>query len=1425
MCASLSFADGVKFCSYVGYSSEDWTYPGDLGIYSFTDGARSAVYADEKFSDQEYAPTERCATGGVYVNGHYKYVQTTMGRYGVVASTSWVDLDLASKSFSKTQILGNSSNIMANIAYTEDYDDVTNCIYGYYQNSDYSSCTFGRRDVTTGEVTAIAQKQITERLVSVAVDGTGQVWGIDYGAALVKVDKQNGNATKVAQVSLMGQPSGMCFDKKTGRLYLLMAQQLFEVNKFTGELSRQWTLDGSYSLQGLFIAVAPAPDKAPAAVKDMTVDFGSAGSLEGCVRFTAPSATFDNTTPLQGDVSVRIQFNSDAETVNVPAGKEYVYHKTVAEAGQYNVSVCAFNEEGESPKAAASLYIGCDTPSAVTSLTVVKKNGKAVLSWDAPAAGEHGGYLPSDRVSYTIRRYAANGSSALIADNIKETAYTDEAFSPKELCGVQYEVTACTDGRAGAAAIGNKLVLGPALVPAVTLIHPNETDLDLFTQICADNNNGYWEYYAPAADRAAIYFYGTNANGNTDNWLISPPLHMEKGKVYRVSWTACNRLTPLWYPEELEVRVGRDATAEAMMAGKVLSERTVLKQDKEDGAFVENFIPDETGDYNIAFHDVTPQNSGYGSMIYDMAVGEGLAAGVPDMPAAISSSAHDKGELLADIVFMAPSQTNTGEALSGDKALTAVRILDADKKELYRLDGVSPGGIVSAMGLPARQGDNIYTVVAENTVGAGVPLQVSVYAGVGIPKISAEPTFSVEDGNAVVRWNKCDDVSADGKYVNAADVQYSVMVPMSDKDWKTLATLKTTEYRIPKSVVDMEDGAQGLLYFGVRPSNVAGKGAMKETNTMLAGRSYTTPWKESCTGGMTESFWMVDEYSIFNRSVWETSRMSSDADGGSYVFTPSVSSDGSADSCTVSFGKVDISRLTVPVLRFDTYFTPRSKAWIDVKVSQNCDIYDRKTVETVSMEESDKSGWHTVTVDLSGYKSADNIMLSFSGHSAKEPLYVDNIRVADYAGKNLAVQSLSAPVKVYSGDEATVSAVVSNEGRDAVADYEVRLYDGEKLLRVQQGKNLQPDETQAFDFKVMTDNNGGDYINARVEVACDGDEIPADNVSAEEKIRIVKAELAAPSNLSGVLTGDGSVRLSWNAPAERPAEPVDVEDSFEDLTPWSVRDFGEWTMIDGDGSPTSYLSGYDWPNAGKPHAAIVFAPYEIGIDNYMPAADGEKYLASFVGEKDCDDWLITPRLSGNAQTFSFMVSELGRYEGVSDEKFELLVSRTTNDIAAFERVGDVHTLDFAEPEWREVTLDVEEGVKYVAIHHTTAGGTALLVDLAKYQMAPLPFNYRFLGYNIYRNGEQQNVEPLTDTHCTVLADGGDYVYEVRAVYSIGTSEPSNSFAVSTLGVEQPSAGTEVDAAAGKHYDLSGRAVYGEKAKGVHVVKGKKFVVK
>jgi hypothetical protein len=95
------------------------------------------------------------------------------------------------------------------------------------------------------------------------------------------------------------------------------------------------------------------------------------------------------------------------------------------------------------------------------------------------------------------------------------------------------------------------------------------------------------------------------------------------------------------------------------------------------------------------------------------------------------------------------------------------------------------------------------------------------------------------------------------------------------------------------------------------------------------------------------------------------------------------------------------------------------------------------------------------------------------------------------------------------------------------------------------------------------------------------------------------------------------------------------------------------------------------------------------------------------------------------------------------------------------------------------TIDVPAGLEASVID---AGPTAPTVAV-ELEWTPIP-NRAFLGYNVYRDGVQINVDPVADANYTDLgrARNTTFDYNVTALFDEGESDFSNTASVTTLGV-------------------------------------------
>ena len=285
-------------------------------------------------------------------------------------------------------------------------------------------------------------------------------------------------------------------------------------------------------------------------------------------------------------------------------------------------------------------------------------------------------------------------------------------------------------------------------------------------------------------------------------------------------------------------------------------------------------------------------------------------------------------------------------------------------------------------------------------------------------------------------------------------------------------------------------------------------------------------------------------------------------------------------------------------------------------------------------------------------------------------------------------------------------------------------------------------------------------------------------------LTIEKLVLPPPENV--VATADSEnqkATVTWDAPSNLPSKSV-TED-FEDTSvfpPFSTGGidatthtgaFGDWTLYDATGGCVVYGSKQlDYDNENEPHAWFVFKPSGATASSDYPNAvahdsySGAQYLESICPTSSTsaagvsDHWLISPKLSGNAQTISFYVSEMTTQYG--DETYEIWVSTTDNNPSSFTQLGGTYNVSLDI--WAEQSVQLPAGTKYFAIRHTSNDVFGLLIDDLTYEVAINP-----VSYNVYLDGVLVgNVDandPLTYDFSNLAV--GDHECAVSAVYPGG----------------------------------------------------------
>ena len=274
----------------------------------------------------------------------------------------------------------------------------------------------------------------------------------------------------------------------------------------------------------------------------------------------------------------------------------------------------------------------------------------------------------------------------------------------------------------GAAATSNSIKLGThCLVPYIETFDSKEA-LDNFT-IIDGYDDGYTWAFRDGWDMAQSRYSFKNS---MDEWLITPPIYLQKGKLYKLTFTSSSKRV---YPDRLEVKMGQGTAIEDMVT--TLVKDTLYKTDEYIPDVVYDFDIDvkveKDGDYHIGFHAMAePQMSDL--RLDDISLTYVSELGCPQRVTNLTATAGEKGALNATISFTTPTKTFEGDNLS---SLTKAEIYKDDKL-VGTIENPGIGQQVSKV-VEADQGMNEYKVYTCNDNGKSLDSKVSVYCGVSKP--------------------------------------------------------------------------------------------------------------------------------------------------------------------------------------------------------------------------------------------------------------------------------------------------------------------------------------------------------------------------------------------------------------------------------------------------------------------------------------------------------------------------------------------------------------------------------------------------------------------------------------------------------------------------------------------------------------------
>ena len=1263
------------------------------------------------------------------------------------------------------QKAANSSVKVGVIATDLALDPTDNTVYGCFYNDDVTGYVFGKMNYSSYKRTAIAPLQ--KGWNACAFDALGQLYAIDQTGMLVKVDKATGEVTNVGSTGITPKyTSSACIDPVSGRMFWAASPadetgKLFEIDLTTGAATLLCQFPGNEQVVGLYIPTPLAEDKAPASVDNLKADFPQ-GALTGHITFDAPTTSFDGE-ETSGELSYTI-LNKTTKIAEgtTSCGAHVSEEVTIAKSGNCEFIVTVANSVGSSPKSRVKMFVGPDKPVA-PEVSATYADGKFTVSWNAVTESVNGGYMNADAVTYKVVRFP---DKTVIADATAATSIEDEvAPSDTEYVVYYYTVTATADGITSDAGQSNKIGLGQA-VPPYSETFDTEASLNSFTIIDANKDEKTWSFNSNNKRARAR----ENSQINMDDWLITPPLKLEKDKIYKFSMDVTTAKT---YTECFEARYGNGNTVADMT--ETLFE--IQEINAGDGRHFVGYVKAKAdGLYYIGIHGLSKKNQFYLD-VDNLSLEEGTTALIPDAPTALTVSPDKDGALKATITFNAPAIDLLGGTLS---ALDKVEIL-RDGTVIDTKENPAVGASISFEDTGAASGKHIYTAVGYNEHGRGWEAIDSAFVGINVPAaatdIVAKETANV--GEVTITW-EAPAIDIDEFAINPALITYDV-VSVQGENLTVVAenlTATTFTYRAVEA-----DVPQQFYYYQVNAKTSAGF-TPAVSASIPVGKADAAPYFESFADGSAAH--AIDGAPVIGNTTWslytDTNDLGVTAADGDNGFAASAGEYGN-DTAALFTGKIDLTGINKPVLTFFAYNIPNSDGSLNdrnkLEVLVTCDGKE-KSIKEFTMQELGPAGWNKALVNLSKYAGKTVQVKWVSKLASFKYTLIDNIRLVEYLDYDLAVNAIEVPKKVMINTDFTVNVALENAGSKKVKDYTVELYRDDELVATQPGIELAPEETAILPLTTQVSAVSAENVefHAVVKLASDMDE--SNNTSEKASTAVKWPKYPAASNLSASLNEQNAVELAWDEP-EMESAPASMTEGFENEEAFLVNDVDDWTFIDNDGGKTYGISDVTFPGSGSEMAFIVLddSYSEFADVEGLNAQSGTKMLASFCSKKgQNDDWAISPRLYGTAQKVSFYAKSFG---DDYPESFEFLYSTTGTAIENFTSVAKVEEVP---AEWTKYEYDIPEGSRYFAIRCTSKDKFIFMLDEVTFVPAAPGDGLSIMGYNVYRNGEKIN-ESIVDepSYVDATAEDGAHSYVVTVVYDKGESAPSNSANITTSAID------------------------------------------
>lgn len=890
--------------------------------------------------------------------------------------------------------------------------------------------------------------------------------------------------------------------------------------------------------------------------------------------------------------------------------------------------------------------------------------------------------------------------------------------------------------------------------------------------IVINSNNDFKEW--SLKDGCAWLQY--NGQEASDDWLLTPALSLSAGNIYKIKFEAWAHIGNQ-YPERFELKCGTTPTAEGMTI-QLLEPTDLTNKEGERQLFECAFTPEADGTYYFGFHGIS--DADMSALFLDNIVITKAVQTVPSAPTDLTVAGDPMGTNKAEISFKAPTTDMTGAPLT---SMSKIELLREDVL-IHTFENPQPGEELSYTDMSPIRGLITYHVVPYSNEGAGMEAFLTAFIGVNTPAPCPSVTVvesSSKPGLVTVSW-EAPTVDVDGNPINQDLITYEVVERNGYWSQQVIKSdIRGTSYTYQAVPVGEP---QEFKQWGVYAYTANGTKHDTRTGTLAVGTPYDTPYYESFADGTPATIVSFDSELDAGSWTYYTDETGNGihAQDGDNGFVGIFTSDTETPS-VLALGKVNLDCVN-PGLSFYLYnpigYMGANLDTLDVEVyfGDKWESIYSVTLEDLALQDD----WNRIMLSLEEMPLT-TAQFRFVGRIVNGgAILIDNIRIGELYNYNIGATAISSPAYVKPDTDFNIDVTVENFGMCDASGYEVTLLRNGQEVGTLPGEAIEPCEAYVVSFTDRVNVAADDVISYQAYVTWADDQDPSDNMSRKCSSQLQRSLLPSPDYLTAQ-ENKGTVTLTWNEPDMETSEGATVTESFELAESWAIDNVEGWTFIDGDGAQTYSLQAFTYPGKNAPMAYQVFdrASQPFTTESGFDAASGVKFLASFCSASGKnDDWAISPRLSGNAQTISLQASSFAAAQGYEYlETFEILYSNSGTEVEDFTLLTTVKNVP---TQWTRYTFNLPEGARYFAIRCISEDKFIFMVDDVTYEPDVIGAGLELLGYNIYRDEIRLNQTPVTSTsYVDENVPAGDYTYVVSAVYDKGESGISNLVFVSTQG--------------------------------------------